>query len=190
MQDIRTRLIEATFQEVFSKGYNGASLANILDRANTKKGSMYHYFSSKKEMVLSMIEEKIDKRIKQRWQELENTQNNILELLISMIRDTNSWNLTKGCPLGNLLQESLNEDEDFANTLTQILNKWKQLFSQALKKAIANKEIKPTINTENISTFIIACIQGSLLISKKNQDKIDFYICIDELTFYINSLKK
>ena len=81
MQDIRTRLIEATFEEVFNHGYVGASLNNILKRADTKKGSMYHYFPSKKEMVLAMIEEKIEKRIENKWQAITSKEKDILNKL-------------------------------------------------------------------------------------------------------------
>ncbi len=79
MQNVRTRLIEATFQEIFSKGYTGASLANILNRAEVKKGAMYHYFPSKKDMVLAMIDEKIEQRIEKKWKELANTNEDIIE---------------------------------------------------------------------------------------------------------------
>ena len=51
MQDIHTRLINATFQEIYTYGYHATSLANILKRADTKK-----------EMVLRMIEKKIEIR--------------------------------------------------------------------------------------------------------------------------------
>ncbi|MCV6608772.1 MAG: TetR/AcrR family transcriptional regulator, partial [Campylobacterales bacterium] len=103
MQDTRTRLIEATFQEVFSNGYKAASLSSILKRAESKKGAMYHYFSSKKEMVIAMIEEKIALRIENKWQKLLKEEN-ILDSLIEILRDLNSWDLINGCPLGNLLQ--------------------------------------------------------------------------------------
>ncbi len=88
MSDIRSRLIEATFQEVYSKGYNAASLSSILKSANAKKGSMYHYFSSKKEMVLVMIEEKIKTRVEENWIKLENCEHDILKLLISIIKES------------------------------------------------------------------------------------------------------
>ena len=64
MSDIRERLLEATFHEIHEYGYHAASLSRILKKAEAKKGSMYHYFSSKKEMALVMIEEKLKKGVK------------------------------------------------------------------------------------------------------------------------------
>ena len=190
MQDIRTRLIEASYQEVFSNGYTGSSLANILKRANTKKGSMYHYFSSKKEMVLCMIEEKLEKRIEKKWETLITYDKDILEHLISLLEDIEAWDLVNGCPLGNLLQESLNYDDDFAKSLNNILDMWKNLLSKILLKAVNNQELKENIEVDKVATFLIASIEGALLLGKKNKDSSDFEVTIEQLVFYINTLRK
>jgi TetR/AcrR family transcriptional repressor of nem operon len=44
METTRDKLINATFDEVFSHGYQGASLCDILAKAGVHKGSMYHFF--------------------------------------------------------------------------------------------------------------------------------------------------
>jgi TetR/AcrR family transcriptional regulator, transcriptional repressor for nem operon len=190
MQNIRDRLIDATFQEVFSNGFKGASLANILNKAETKKGSMYHYFPSKKDMVIAMIEEKIKNRIEKRWEKLSLSDTNIIDLLISMLEDTSSWDLKDGCPLGNLLQETLDYDEDFANILNDIVKNWKKQFSHVLSKAIKNGELKENIQVEQVATFLIASIEGALLLAKKSKEIEDFENSINQLIFYINSLRK
>ena len=190
MQDIRTRLIEATFKEVYTNGYHATSLATILASADTKKGSMYHYFSSKKEMVIAMIEEKIETRIEKRWKDLSQKETNIIDFLVSILNDTENIDIKRGCPLGNLLQESLQDDEDFSEVLTKILNNWKKIFLAILQKAEQNDEIKKGISIEKCTTFLIASIEGALLIVKKSKKRKDYEDCMDQLTFYLNSIKK
>lgn len=189
MSDVRTRLIDATFQEVYTHGYNGASLSNILNRAEVKKGAMYHYFPSKKEMTISMIEEIIEKRLKNKWEALANTNDYIVNTLIDILQDTDNWDLKNGCPLGNLLQESLEHDEDFANILTAILDGWKKQFSQILQKAQDTNQLNKDVDVEQCSTFLIASIEGALLLAKKYDDKKDFKVCMNQLSFYLNALK-
>lgn len=190
MQDVRTRLIESTFQEVFSKGYTGASLSQILNRAEVKKGAMYHYFPSKKDMVLAMIEDKIEDRIKNKWNPLVDTNENIIDSLIFILKDINSWDFTNGCPLGNLLQESLEYDEDFSEILTQILNSWKELFTSILQKAKENGQLNENVETNQCATFLIASIEGALLLTKKYKNNNDFEACMNQLTLYLNSQRK
>ncbi|MGB3750326.1 MAG: TetR/AcrR family transcriptional regulator [Arcobacteraceae bacterium] len=190
MEDIRTRLINATFDEIYTNGYHATSLANILTSANTKKGSMYHYFSSKKELVLAMIEEKLELRIEKRWKELSTCDANIIDFLIDTLNDTQNIDLQRGCPLGNLLQESINDDEDFTDILTKILHRWKNIFVSILHKAAQNDEIKDSIDIEKCAIFLIASIEGALLIAKKSKDRQDYEDCMEQLTFYLYSIKK
>jgi TetR/AcrR family transcriptional repressor of nem operon len=190
MEDIRTRLINATFDEIYTHGYHATSLANILKSANTKKGSMYHYFSSKKELVLAMIEEKLESRIEKRWKELSNRDTNIIDFLVDTLNDTNNIDLQRGCPLGNLLQESLDEDKEFEEILTNILKRWKEIFISIFQKAVQNDELQNDIDIEKCTVFLIAGIEGALLIAKKTQERKDYEDCMNQLTFYLNSLKK
>jgi len=53
MENTREKLIEATYEEVYSHGYQGASLSNILSNANVHKGSMYHFFKNKKNLYFA-----------------------------------------------------------------------------------------------------------------------------------------
>merc|ERR1711991_299685 len=50
-------------------------------------------------MVLAMIDEKLEKRIEKKWMPLVEEQGDLIELLIKIIKDTKSWDLTNGCPL-------------------------------------------------------------------------------------------
>lgn len=188
MQDVRSRLVEATFLEVFSKGYAGASLSDILKRADVKKGAMYHYFSSKKELVITAIEEKLAQRIEKKWENLSGE--NLIDGLIKVLNDTSNWDLINGCPLGNLLQESLDYDEDFSKSLTIVLDKWKEYFINILKKAKDKNQLKNDVDEKQCATFIIASIEGALLLTKKYKTNTDFESCMSQLTFYLNSLKQ
>lgn len=189
MSDVRNKLIEATFQEVYSKGYQSASLSAILNTAGAKKGSMYHYFSSKKEMVLAMIEEKIKTRVEANWKELELCEDKILELLISILKESSNRDFTKGCPLGNLLQECSTQDKDFSVLLNEIFNNWSELFEQTLEKAYNKNEIIK-INFKHTALFLIASMEGALLVSKQSGSSKEFDICMNQLELYLLGFKK
>ncbi|XOB61213.1 TetR/AcrR family transcriptional regulator [Campylobacterota bacterium DY0563] len=190
MSSVRERLIEASFHEVYTLGYSAASLSNILERAQVKKGGMYHHFPSKKAMVLTMLEEKLQDRINTKWKSLIETEKNQIEQIITIIKDKSAWDLKNGCPLGNLLQESLEHDEDFSKVLDSILEKWKLIFINALKKAKQNNEIDETLNIEQCATFLIASIEGALLLVKKSNDDKNYDSCVIQLENYLNLISK
>lgn len=187
MRNTKERLIEATFNEVYQKGYNTASLSNILEIAMTNKGTMYHYFPSKKAMVLAMIEQKYQDRMKENWQDLEQCESNIIDSLIAILKNKEK-NFTYGCPLGNILQECSIFDEDFTKLLNNIFKNWEELFQKALQKAIINKEIKD-IDAKRVALFLIALYEGALLLSKKSGSSKEYDSCIAQLEYFLNILK-
>ena len=51
-KDTKDLLLEITFDEVYTNGYQGASVLKILEKAGLNKGSLYHYFKNKKDKYL------------------------------------------------------------------------------------------------------------------------------------------
>src|SRR5690349_5872213 len=51
----RRRLLTAAEQEFGSKGYHGASVSSITQRADIAQGTFYLYFHSKEEMFVTLV---------------------------------------------------------------------------------------------------------------------------------------
>jgi TetR/AcrR family transcriptional repressor of nem operon len=54
--DARERLIEATIDLVWQASYGGVSVDAICEKAGVKKGSFYHFFASKDELVVAALD--------------------------------------------------------------------------------------------------------------------------------------
>lgn len=61
----RDRLIHASIDEFETNGYEGASLNRILTAAGMSKGQLYHHFTNKQALFLSLVEWAIAE--KARW---------------------------------------------------------------------------------------------------------------------------
>lgn len=59
MNNPREKLLEVAFDEIYHNGYNGTSIDKILKKASKNKGSMYHFFKSKKELILAVLKGEI-----------------------------------------------------------------------------------------------------------------------------------
>ncbi|MEZ5967217.1 MAG: TetR/AcrR family transcriptional regulator [Planctomycetota bacterium] len=55
-QDTRERILAAGAELFAQKGFHGCGLNEVLQRANVPKGSFYHYFGSKEEFGVALIE--------------------------------------------------------------------------------------------------------------------------------------
>ena len=57
--DARRRIVQATLRLFSARGYHGTGIADILKESGVKRGSLYHYFSSKKELAFAVIDEQV-----------------------------------------------------------------------------------------------------------------------------------
>lgn len=56
----KSRIVEAAVSLFYSKGYDAASVADILDAVGIAKGTFYHHFSSKSEVVEEIVSRNLD----------------------------------------------------------------------------------------------------------------------------------
>src|SRR5262249_3037484 len=56
VSDARERLVEATIDLLWSESYGAVSVDAICERAGAKKGSFYHFFKSKDELVIAALD--------------------------------------------------------------------------------------------------------------------------------------
>jgi TetR/AcrR family transcriptional repressor of nem operon len=57
--DAKKRIVQAALKLFSTRGYHGTGIADILKESGVKRGSLYHYFSSKKELGFAAIDEQV-----------------------------------------------------------------------------------------------------------------------------------
>jgi AcrR family transcriptional regulator len=56
----REQILKAAAQIIRQKGYHAASMQDIASAVNLQKASLYHHFSSKQEILLSLLDQALD----------------------------------------------------------------------------------------------------------------------------------
>ena len=95
LRNTKEKILMATEQLIYKKGYTGTSINDILDETATGKGQFYYYFDSKKEACLAVIDNYSDHAQKK---------------------------IYYGCPVCNLVIELSALDEDFRKPLEQLFS--------------------------------------------------------------------
>ena len=184
--DTRQRLIDVTYEEVYEKGYQAASLSEILSKAQVHKGSMYYYFANKKEMALTAFKEKMENRFSTRYESLLQNDSNIIEKLFDVLMDLSLRDFNKGCPLANIVQEMSNLDVDFVAMSKGFYEDLKKCFKEILDKAIFLKELK-SCDTQKLALYITVVVEGAILATKATGNEKDYLDSIECLQEYIRS---
>lgn len=180
--DTRQKLIDITYDEIYEKGYQAASLSEILSKAQVHKGSMYYFFKNKKEMAMSALKEKMKDRFTKRYATILQYESNILDELFKVLNDISLRDFKKGCPLANIVQEMSNLDEDFDAMSKGFYEDLKKCFKDILDKAILLKELKDC-DTQKLALYITVVVEGAILATKatgNEKDYLDSIECLEE----------
>ncbi len=184
--ETRQKLIDVTYEEVYEKGYQAASLSEILSKAQVHKGSMYYFFKNKKEMAMSALKEKMSERFTKRYAAILANESNILDELFKVLKNTSLRDFKKGCPLANIVQEMSNLDVDFDTMSKGFYEDFRGIIKEILDKAILLKELKDC-DTQKLALYITVVVEGAILATKATGNEKDYLDSIECLQEYIRS---
>jgi TetR/AcrR family transcriptional repressor of nem operon len=162
-------LLDETFEHNYRYGYAGSSTAKILKEAGVPKGSMYHHFSSKKEMVMAMIKERLIPKVEDFFDFRMQKGASAGEIITHTINKIakNRMLLAHGCPLHRLMFEMGSLDQDIA----ALCQKEFETLTKNLAKVIAYGIKRGEFVEEDplkLAAFIITATWG--LLSRLPQD--------------------
>lgn len=186
----RETLLYAALQEIYQFGYQGASIAKILKVASIPKGSLYHYFESKKALALAVISELIVPGIINYFASLESDLP--LEAQIEQTIDAMAKNeslLINGCPLNKLIQEMSQIDSDFESLLSDSYTTIETKLNAAVIKAQNRGEIKKTVSSQSITHFLLSTTWGYLAYVPKFSTKERFLELKTHLHYYFKAIE-
>lgn len=165
--DTKQRIIEAAARAMIEKSYNGVGLNEILTAAGVPKGSFYHFFKSKENLGIAVIEKAAFDRL-QRIRSFSSQRNEApltrLRLLYEGVRaDIAEGNVRTECVLCKLALEQASLSEPMRAAIRASFDQVKVLIAQIVREAQAAGEIDPNLNADELSDFLSVSLQGALM---------------------------
>jgi len=189
----KEKIIQAAFEEIHSHGFQATSMNEIIKRAGTTKGALYHHFKSKTELGYAVIDQVIRPLMKERWldplSKRENPIDALIDCMAELIKNTPKQAVIKGCPLANLAHEMSGIDEGFRLKLSEVLEAWQDGLSQVFSEGIKKGHVRPDVDTSNVACFLVASIEGTIGMAKNSKDEKTFHRCAEQLIIYLESLR-
>jgi TetR/AcrR family transcriptional repressor of nem operon len=168
----RERLIDSACQLVHTRSYAATSVEDLCAAAGVHKGSFYHFFASKHELMLAAID--------RQW---ASARAEILEpafapdapppqrfaRFFQLAADRQRGEVVRGCPFGNLAAEVGTLEASIRERVAEVFGGYLGYFEAALHDAstagmLAPADVKPT------AAAVLACFQGALLLAKTHND--------------------
>ena len=190
-EQTRQTILEVSADEIHKHGFTATSLSVILKRCEISKGCLYHHFSNKMELGYAVFEEIYTPLFLSTWTpaiEQEDPIEGLCEFFTAMYTDTSCDELICGCPLNNLCLEMADIDEGFRMRVLDMQLQHNQLISNGLRKI--KDQLRNDLDFSQVSYFIVSCFHGSTSLSKSSRNKELFEKVMNELCYYLRSLKR
>jgi AcrR family transcriptional regulator len=189
----RQTLLEAAFAEVHRKGFQAASLSQILADTGLTKGALYHHFPDKHALGLAVVDEVVRPMLTtMMFAPLARTDAPLAvmkKMLKAKAADPDPWVVTLGCPLNNLMQEMSPVDEDFRLRLNALFSDWVDAMAAALRRGQAAGEVRKNVDAAATAFFIVSALEGCIGMSKNTQSVAAYRACLGQLVRVLDTLK-
>jgi AcrR family transcriptional regulator len=190
----RREILNVAFMEVFTRGFQGVSVDDIVKKTSLTKGAFYHHFPTKLDLGYALVDDVIRPMIIERWiaplAQFENPLEGILVQLNELIGKADPAHLKLGCPLNNLVQEMAPVDQGFKKRLQASLNFWIDEMEKQLVRAKKSGFMKTDVNARQVAHFVVMAHEGFYGMLKGLDDPKAFDALYHSLKRYFQTIAK
>ncbi|MBF0626300.1 MAG: TetR/AcrR family transcriptional regulator [Magnetococcales bacterium] len=170
--DARERLIQSGMELIHAGGYAQAGIQEICAHAGVRKGSFYHFFPSKSELALAVVERfrEMSDAILDRALSGDLPPRERIPRLFALageiqqgFKTEGGW--VKGCPFGNLALEMSTRDETLRHRLEQVLQDVIQRLAEVVEETGS-----PAGDARHKAEAIFSLFEGAILMAKTRND--------------------
>lgn len=162
----RQKLIDTATDLIWTASYTSVSVDDICKASDVKKGSFYHYFPSKQDLAIAVMEEYYEQFIKPDMNRIfaanlpiEEKISAFADSIVEEQQDTlTRYGRVCGCPLAALGSEMIGQEEQgIINKVEEMFDRCKAYMRGVVEEACALQLIAPCDTdekTEEIHDFI------------------------------------
>jgi TetR/AcrR family transcriptional repressor of nem operon len=187
-EQTRRKIVEAAAPIFNQRGYEGSSLAELMTATGLKKGGIYRHFASKEELAAEAFDYTWDAAMRARMIHVDETASGVgqLKQLIANFVDYKSP-VAGGCPILNTAVDSDDGNSVLRERVIKALRAWRARLQSIVKKAAANGELRPGVESKTVAIIIIASLEGALMMSRLERTDDALRRVQTHLTHYIDS---
>lgn len=186
----RDRLIETARELFHAQGFGATGMAQILKQAGVGSGSLYHFFRSKEDLLVAVL----DRYREMLWPVLlepvadrvDDPIERVFALLGEYRRLLADSDFRYGCPIGNLALE-LDEFQPQAVALVEEnFAGWRAAVAGWLSEA--GDRFPSGTRFDRLATFVLTTMEGGVMQSRAGRSLDPFDDSVAELRSYLGCL--
>lgn len=175
--DTQQRILDSARELIYARSYADVGVAEICEHAGVQKGSFYHFFPSKRDLTLAVLDAHyvaFKEHLVERafatdippLARLERFAKLVYETQKQLMHDTGR---VLGCPVGNLANELASHDEPIRQKIEALFHKTQVLMRQVLAEASKAGDLSG-VNLDATAQAMFAYFEGVMMMAKTQND--------------------
>ena len=168
----RDRILQAASRLVAERGVAAVSLEDVEREAGVGRSQLYHYFDARDDLLRAVVDTTTDAVL--------GAQDGLLDDLDSFAA-IDQWfdalvalqerrGATGGCPIGSLVGQLAERDEQTRAALASGFARWEQPLITGLERMQDRGELRADASVHELADITMAAIQGGLLLTQVRRD--------------------
>lgn len=189
-KETRNRLVDAARELFLEKGYEAASVTEILQKSGVNSGSLYYYFKSKEELLLAVLDWYLANLHPAVIDPARQQTNDPIEQVFAVMSGYQQMlTMTEcriGCPIGNLALEMSEKSEAVRAKIAENFVNWRAAIRDML--VAARDRFPPNTDCDALATFCLTVMEGGVMQARAHRSLQPFEQSVHLLRDYVNRL--
>ena len=186
----RDTILAAALRLMHVHGYHATSLDDVLRESGVGKGNFYYHFRSKEELGYAILDQVVAGFVERTLEPCfaDPTGAPLAQIRCFLDRLEQAQRDRKcmgGCAMGNLASELSDVHEGFRKRLASVFTTWHARFVEALTEAKRRGEVAAACEPDATARFVVASLEGAILLTKVTKDIGVMEQCVGELKRYL-----
>jgi TetR/AcrR family transcriptional repressor of nem operon len=188
--ETREKLIQAARNLFWEQGYAATGIAQILKSAGVNSGSLYHFFPTKEDLLLAVLDwytnnlytmviHPVTGRVEDPIERVFGVLDGYRQLLFAT-------DFSKGCPIGNLSLELSDAYPAVREVLARNFRNWRDAIRRFLDEAAGR--LPEDTDTAALATFVLTTMEGAVMLCRAFRSSDPYDQAISRLRDYFDRL--
>lgn len=171
----RQQLIEAAYELFLEGSFHSVGIEAICKRANLSKGSLYHFFPSKNDVLFATLEyytDEIERVFQERLRNIPTTEERINEFFqLAKLKHQrhNKHDFQTGCFIANVLAESSVSDGQIQSKAKAAMDRIAEIFIPTVANFLKEHQLG-TADSKKVAELLLGLLQGATIMAKTEND--------------------
>lgn len=187
----RERILRTAFTLFHEQGYHATGIATILREAGVNAGSLYHFFPSKDDLLIGVLEYALGALepavMGPAARRTDDPIGRIFALLEQYREWMGAWGCRMGCPIGNLALEVADDHPEARRLIHANFENWADAVRRWLDDA--GDRLPAAVDRGQLARFVLTVMEGGIMQGRAAGDLRPFDDGVAQLRAYFDALE-